>query len=73
MGNGEYHHFVQTALDAKGLHLQTVDVDGVVRERFSRPLAGQRPIGEPHADGIRRTTASMRRGTRAHDARRQIG
>jgi hypothetical protein len=45
MGKGEYHHFVQATLDAKGLHLQTVDVDGVVRERFSRPSSNQRPDG----------------------------
>jgi len=45
MGQGEYHHFVQAAIDAEGLRLQTVDVDGVVRESFSRPLPDQRPAG----------------------------
>jgi hypothetical protein len=42
MGKGEYHHFVQAALDANGLRLQTVDASGEVRERFAKPLAPQR-------------------------------
>lgn len=39
MGDGEYHHFVQAAIDARGLRLQTIDSDGRVRESFSTPLS----------------------------------
>ncbi|MBW2368049.1 MAG: metallophosphoesterase [Deltaproteobacteria bacterium] len=35
MGEGEYHHFVQAALDENEFRLQTVDKDGCVRERFT--------------------------------------
>lgn len=38
MGDGEYHHFVQAALDADGLRLQTIDTDGCVREVLAHPL-----------------------------------
>ena len=38
MGEDEYHHFVQAAIDEGGFHLQTIDIHGVVRERFSFPL-----------------------------------
>ena len=43
MGEGEYHHLVQAALDAEGLRLQTVDVNGSVRDRFAMPFTTQRP------------------------------
>ena len=36
MGDGEYHHFVQAALDSSDFRLQTVDVDGAVKETFSK-------------------------------------
>lgn len=39
MGDGEYHHLVHATLGPAGFHLQTVDTDGRVRERFSRPTA----------------------------------
>ena len=38
MGDGEYHHFVQAALDEHEFRLQTIDTDGQVTERYSRPL-----------------------------------
>ena len=38
MGEGEYHHFVQAALDEDGFHFQTVDKAGSIRERFSQPI-----------------------------------
>ena len=36
MGEGEYLHFVQAALDTDALRLQTIDHHGRVRERFIR-------------------------------------
>ena len=39
MGEGEYHHFVQAALDTEEFRLQTVDMAGCVRERFSQPVS----------------------------------
>ncbi len=36
MGEGEYHHFVQAALDANGLRLQTIDPEQQVRERYDK-------------------------------------
>jgi hypothetical protein len=38
MGEGEYHHFVRAALDAENFRLETIDIEGVVRESFSRTL-----------------------------------
>jgi hypothetical protein len=38
MGDGEYHHLVQAALDKDGFRLQTVDIEDNIRERFSRPI-----------------------------------
>ena len=34
MGEGEYHHLVQAALDAQGLRVQTIDPDQQMRERY---------------------------------------
>ena len=42
MGEGEYHHFVQAAIDVNEFRLQTVDKDGTIRERFSQPLPNTR-------------------------------
>jgi hypothetical protein len=38
MGEGEYHHFVQAALDRQGFRIHSVDDTGAVREEFSKPL-----------------------------------
>ena len=38
MGDGEYRHLVQAALDVNGLRLQTVDETGKVRESLSAAL-----------------------------------
>ena len=43
MGEGEYHHFVQAALDGHGFRLQSVDDTGRVRETYSHPLGGSTP------------------------------
>lgn len=45
MGEGEYHHFVQAALDADEFRLQTVDPEKRVRERHVCPSATQSPGG----------------------------
>ena len=36
MGEGEYHHFVQAALDSHGIRLQAIDPVNRVRERHAR-------------------------------------
>ena len=41
MGEGEYHHFVQAALDAHDFRLQTIDPAGRVRERYACPSETQ--------------------------------
>ena len=46
MGEGEYHHFVQAALDAQGFRLQTIDPEGQVRERRAWPPGTESPHGE---------------------------
>jgi hypothetical protein len=46
MGEGEYHHFVQSALDAHQFRLQTIDPEGRVRERHACPLRTQYPHGQ---------------------------
>jgi hypothetical protein len=38
MGDGAYHHFVQASIDASEFRLQTVDIDGNIRETYSRPV-----------------------------------
>ena len=38
MGEGEYHHFVQVALDGQKFQLQTIDPEMRVRERYSKSL-----------------------------------
>ena len=38
MGEGEYHHFVQAALDTHEFRLQTIDINGEVRETLSRSI-----------------------------------
>jgi hypothetical protein len=37
MGEGEYHHFVQAALDESEFRLQTIDPEGRVREHYAYP------------------------------------
>src|SRR5262249_9154871 len=37
----EYLHCLQMALDADGLRCQALDIDGLVREQFAWPAAGQ--------------------------------
>lgn len=43
MGEGEYHHVVQAAIDAEGFRYQVLDLEGHVRETLSRPLLARRP------------------------------
>ena len=39
MGEGEYHHLVQAALDSTEFRLQSIDVDGIARETLTRALS----------------------------------
>jgi hypothetical protein len=41
MGEGEYHHFVQAALDADGFRLQMIDTEQRVRERYTWTAGGE--------------------------------
>jgi hypothetical protein len=45
MGPGEYHHFVQAALDANEFRLQTVDPGTRVPERYTCSSGTQSPDG----------------------------
>ena len=38
MGTDEYHHLVQVALDPHQLRLQTIDDDGIAREKFTKNI-----------------------------------
>ena len=38
MGEGEYHHYVQASVDPGNFQLQSIDVEGVSRETYSKPI-----------------------------------